>query len=206
MVNKLSDMAYVIEALDGYRVGRNTSIERVEEKIRRWRDVEKSLPKWHSIRRDIDALLNLPLRDPYARKLSNIFLLIRSLLGILGVTFSFGLVSVALFPHISTPLIYTCMVALLFMAIARWYVLNKILDYYEREISCQLGKVRRLRTAVDSLIRKFKEDMKKGNIPAKKYRLHLFNTDYASIKILKKPGWIRDYYVCEVDVCEVGEK
>ncbi len=195
----LSDMAFVIEALDGYRIGRNTDPKRVGEKINKWREIEESLPrKWLSLQRDIDTLINLSLRDPEIRKFANIYVLIKFGLRIVYVLLLSSFFILIRWPDIGMLIIYASLGILYFLLIVRWYVLDKMFLYYEKVLSNQPGKVEQLKLAVNSLIKKFVEYLEREHIPPKKYRLHLFNTDYNSIKILKKPGWLRDYYLCEV--------
>ena len=40
--------------------------------------------------------------------------------------------------------------------------------------------------------------MRRGAVRPSKVRLHLFNTDYQGIRVLKRPGALRECYLCEV--------
>jgi hypothetical protein len=195
----LSDIAFVIEALDGYRSGRHIDPKRVSEKVNRWREIEGSLPrKWLSLQRDIDALINLTLRDPDIKKFANVYVLIKFGLRIVYVLLLSSFFMLIRWPDIGMLVIYGSLGMLYFLLIVRWYVLDKMFTYYERVISSQPGKVEQLKLAVNSLIKTLTEYLEKEQVSSKKYRLHLFNTDYNGIRILKKPGWLRDYYLCEV--------
>ncbi|MGB9730006.1 MAG: hypothetical protein ACP5GU_09500 [Thermoprotei archaeon] len=199
-INKmLSDFAFVIEAFDGYRVGRNANPKRVDAKIRQWHEIEGSLPrKWLSLQRDIDTLINLTLRDPDAKKFANIYVLIKFGLRIVYLLLLSSFLILLRWPDSGMLLIYASLGMLYFLLILRWYTLDKMFMYYEKVISNQRGKVEQLKLAVNSLIKNLIEHLKREKISPKKYRLHLFNTDYDGIKVLKKPGWLRDYYLCEV--------
>jgi uncharacterized membrane protein (DUF106 family) len=197
----LSDMAFIIEALDGYRSGRCIDPKRVDEKINRWREIGDSLPrKWPSLKRDIDALINLTLREPEAKKLANTHILTKFCLRMVYLSLLLSFFIMIRWPNIGIIIIISAITALYILLIVRWYVMNKMFTYYEKMISSQPGKVEHIKLAVNTLIKRFKEQLGRKHIPPKKYRLHLFNTDYNDIKVLKKPGWLRDYYLCEVIV------
>jgi hypothetical protein len=114
-----------------------------------------------------------------------------------------NLLILLIWPYTATPTLY-CSLGVLYLLLilltVRWYVMNRMFTYYERVIPSQRGKVEHIKLAVNSLIGRLAENLKRECIPPKKYRLHLFNTDYNGIKVLKKPGWLRDYYLCEVIV------
>lgn len=199
----LSDLAFVIEALDGYRVGRNANPKNVDTKIRQWHEIEESLPrKWLSLQRDIDTLINLTLRDPDAKKFANIYVLIKFGLRIVYLLLLSSFLVLMRWPDTGIMLIYISLGALYFLLILRWYTLDRMFTYYEKVISGQPGKTEQLRLAVNSLIKKLTEYLRREKISPKKYRLHLFNTDYDGIKVLKKPGWLRDHYLCEIIVSD----
>ena len=45
------------------------------------------------------------------------------------------------------------------------------------------------------LINQLNEKIRKADENPKKYKLTLYNVDYEGIKVLKKPGWLREHYV-----------
>lgn len=91
--------------------------------------------------------------------------------------------------------------ALLYVSmIVRWYSLNKVLDFYALNHHLMEGASRRLKNYVQQLIDYMKSSIVREGLKKSKYKLHLFNTDYESIVVLKKPGILREYHLCEINL------
>ncbi len=199
----LNNLAFLIETTDSYRVGRNTDPRKVESTLQEIfphvSDILDSSTR-KKYKRITDFIINLPSRDRNIAKWSAVFTVFRFLLRItlLGFTVAFGL---AIYNSpLTFPVLYFLTFLLYIVLIGRWYSLNKVLDFYEFEMSNQPGKDSFLRELAQKLIDRLRDKILEFGVKPKKYRLHLFKTDYNGIKIIKRPGWLRDYYLVEVEI------
>ncbi|RLE63286.1 MAG: hypothetical protein DRJ38_07925 [Thermoprotei archaeon] len=199
---ELSTVAWLIEALDGYRVGRTVNPKTVMEKIGEVEHVLEPRAKHAKkvIRKTLDYVANLPARDPSAKRWATVYLLVRLSLRITFVLFLFSLFLTTMNPELGFYLLYVATALLYISMIVRWYSLNKVLDFYALNHHLMEGASRRLKNYVQQLIDYMKSSIVREGLKKSKYKLHLFNTDYESIVVLKKPGILREYYLCEINL------
>jgi len=193
----VENVSYLIEALDAYRVGRNADPKIFERKYEEIADdirgvIDRGRKK--VLMSSIDYMINLPLKDRGARTWSSVFLISRLLIRI---TFTLLLLSVLLYivyPGQIANYLLIVGVALFYAAsVLRWHSLNKLLDFYEKQTGRADSRRALLKEAAQDLINYL------GRIKSdKKVKLHLYNRDYEGIKVLRRPGWLRDYYLVEV--------
>jgi len=197
---ELSTIAWLIEALDGYRVGRAVNPKAVMEKIDEVEHVfePKARHAKKVIRKTMDYIVNLPARDPVAKRWATVYIFVKLSLRITLVLFLFSLFLTTTNPDFGFLFLYIASALLYASMVARWYSLNKVLDFYESNAHLVEGASKRLKNYVQHLINYMKEVISRENLKASKYKLHLCNTDYDSVVVLKKPGLLRDYYLCEI--------
>ncbi|RDD53331.1 MAG: hypothetical protein BA066_04960 [Candidatus Korarchaeota archaeon NZ13-K] len=199
----LEKMAFLIEATDSYRVGRNVDLRKVERVMSELSPHLASLLDASTRKRykkTVDFIINLPARSKEARKWSSIYMLVRFLLRIslLGFLLSIGLLFYG--SQLAEAILWTSSSILLISLVLRWFSLVKILEFYEREMRNQRGKDDFLKEFAQELINSLRERMKEMGMSPRKLRLHLFKDDYSGLRFLKGPGWLRDYHLAEVDV------
>ncbi len=195
------DIALLIEAADGYRVGRNTDLRRIRDVMdRRAKELTDvfagGLRK--KFEKTADYVINLPAIDPVAKKWSAVFLVVRFLLRIALLGFMVSLIVVTLGKDWAPWLLYTSTGILYVVFFLRWYSLVKLEEFYIQEFAKRPGRDKILRETVNRLIRKLAQVIKEHDLKPKKHRLHLFKTDYEGIRVIKKPNILRDTYVVEV--------
>ena len=193
----IDNVSYLIEALDAYRVGRNADPKVFEGKYEEIADDIRSVidrGRKKVLMSSIDYMINLPLKDRDAKTWSSIFLISRLLIRI---TFALLLLSVLLYiispGQIASYLLIAGVVLFYAASVLRWHSLNKLLDFYGKQTGRADSRRALLREAAQDLINYLKQI--KGD---KKVKLHLYNRDYDGVKVLRRPGWLRDYYLVEV--------
>lgn len=88
-------------------------------------------------------------------------------------------------------------ITLLLLSLTK-YELRKIAE--EGGVKDEEATKRRLREAVQHHINKLKANIEKYGLKPEDYRIKLQRTDYEGIKIIKKPGILRGYYIAIVDL------
>ncbi len=202
------DIAFLIEAADGYRVGRNIDLRKLREVMDRrasdLSDVFKGgLRK--KFEKTADYVINLPAINSEAKKWSAVFLVVRLLLRIALLGFMVGLLISISGKEWSSWLFYSSTAILYVVFVLRWYSLLKLEDFYREEFKKRPGRDKILRETANRLIAKLREVIVKHGLEPKKHKLHLFKTDYEGIRILKKPNILRDTYVAEVVLDAQGQ-
>ncbi len=199
----LEDIAFMIEATDSYRVGRNIDFKKVENVM------ERLSPKLPDIldgatkkkyKKTVDFITSLPFKNKSMRKFALLYMLFRLLLrvSLVGFLLSVGLIFYAL-PY-STPMLIASTSLLYAALVGRWYTLVKLLEFYEREMKNQPGKDEFLKEIAQKLIDELSSRIGELGMKPSKYKLHLFRKDYSRVRILKRPGWLRDYHLAEVEI------
>ncbi|MGY0288635.1 MAG: hypothetical protein ACUX7D_07800 [Candidatus Methanodesulfokora washburnensis] len=193
----IDNVSYLIEALDAYRVGRNADPKVFEGKYEEIADdirgvIDRGRKK--VLMSSIDYMINLPLKDRSARTWSSVFLISRLLIRI---TFTLLLLSVLLYVislgQIANYLLIAGVILFYVVSVLRWHSLNKLLDFYGKQTGRADSRRILLKEAAQDLINYLRQI--KGE---RKVKLHLYNRDYDGIKVLRRPGWLRDYYLVEV--------
>jgi hypothetical protein len=199
----LDDLAFMIEATDSYRVGRNIDFKKVENVMER---LSPELPDLFDsaikkkYKKTVDFITSLPFRDKSMRRLALFYMLFRLLLrfSLVGFLLSIGLIFYA--PPYSTPMLIASTSLLYAALVGRWYTLMKLLEFYEREMKNQPGKDEFLKEIAQKLIDELSSKIRERGVKPSKYKLHLFKDDYSGVRILKRPGWLRDYNLAEVEI------
>jgi len=202
---ELDGLATIIEAIDGYRVGRNMDPRRFSQKLDELDQlVRRAIGRVgrQRLEKVVDFVVNLPARDPSAARWSSIFMVVRFLLRVTMVLFmlSLGLwvYGVPWAPHVTaaaTALVYVVFVV-------RWYSLVKLEEFYERAMRDQPGKEKVLKRSANSFIRLLAAKIEEYGSKPSKHKLHLFKVDYDGIRVLKRPSLIRETYLAEVVASE----
>ncbi len=199
----VEDILFVIEAIDGYRVGRNVDLrvfksrfDRIEEHVKKSIDRKRRKALFSAV----EYMVNLPAKDPSARFWSQVFLVSRFLLRVTLLLFIAALFLNTLSGSWAARLVLYSAVGLFYLsAVSRWYSLNKVLDFYESRGGRAEARSKLLKSIAQDLIDFIRVLVEQGSVSRKKARLNLFNTDYRGIRVLKRPGLLRDHYVVELE-------
>jgi len=196
---ELEDLATLISAIDGFRVGRCAELKSVERIVRRVHLTDTGR-KWKSVRRDLEAIMNLPTSSAKVMFMMNIALLLR-FLGVLSYTIVFILaVMMGLSPSLNiepSTFVNIFNYALIFgisVLVVRYFVKEQIKKFFDQSADKFKGKSAHLRELNQELMNRLREGIKKSNGKPRDYKLTLFNADYNGIKVLKKPGVWREHF------------
>jgi len=205
---ELEDLASFISAIDGFRVGRCVELKNVDRMVRKIRLTDTSR-KWKSVRRDLEAIMNLPTSSPKVMFLMNLALLLRFLglvsfmiVMLLAVVTSFRLISGVESSAFQSTFISVLVFANVVLVI-RYFVKERVKTFFDQSADRFRGKSAHLRELNQELIGRLREGIKKSKGNAKDYKLTLFNKDYSGIKVLKKPSAWREHYVAIVSTNNV---
>jgi len=198
---ELIDLVHFIGVLDGFRVGRSVKLRDLDRYTKKLHLTDMGRA-WKSLRRDLDAIGNLPSSSPRMLSYVNLLVLLRFLMGI---SFT-SLIAFSLLvfggrleleqPPFTFPNIFVGLLAFAnIVLVVRFFVREKVRGFYESSVSRYRGKIAHLREVNQVLINQLIEKIRKANENPKKYKLTLYNVDYEGIKVLKKPGWWREHYV-----------
>lgn len=201
-VERVRRLKELVEAFDGYRVGRYTSLAKVERILT---ELDLKLPyDWQDLVKDVKVILELPkTSEAYARiekmerfasrlvKFNIIFLVGALLLYTLSFWLanpSFGIVAFAM----AIASVFTVNV----VYVIRAYVNMKIDSLYLEKLP-ELEKLgARLKVTVDYLLKQLKRELKIGKFRLESFKLKVWLPDYAGIIIVKKPDkWSSRYEV-----------
>lgn len=197
----IEKLAFLIEATDSYRVGRNTDLRKVDNAMNELSSLpilDASTKKKY--RKVVESVINLPRKNRRAFMWAQLYVIFRFLVRVsfIGFLLSIGLI---FYRNPLSGYLLLSSTALLYVAlIGRWYSLLKLLDFYEAEMKNQPGKDEFLKEFAQKLIEELRSKLREQGVKPTKVRLHLFRRDYSGIRVLKKPGWLRDYYLAEVEL------
>lgn len=193
----------VICILDAVRVGRFKRLRELQDYIEKL-DLEKKVPefKWKTLKGDIEFLLSLPGKSSSLRRFTSILPILNML-----ITLSFLIMIVlatlnTLLPKIITFNLHDVLMTIIFITggllVARWYMEEKIKEFYEesQKKKLRLGRINQM--IIDKLLNVISEK----KISIEKVRLKLFNIDYKGIIVLKKPSFFREHYLVKLNVKE----
>lgn len=198
---ELEDLATLISAIDGFRVGRCAELRSVEKIVKKVRLTDTGR-KWKSIRRDLEAIMDLPTSSSKVMFMMNLALLLR-FLGVLSYTMVFILaimMGLGLSPsfNVNASIFVTIFDYVLIFGIGvlvvRYFVKEQIKKFFDQSADKFKGKSAHLRELNQELLNRLSEGIKKSNGKSRDYKLTLFNADYNGIKILKKPGVWREHF------------
>jgi len=196
---ELEDLATLISAIDGFRVGRCAELKSVERIVRKVRLTDTGR-KWKSIRRDLEAIMDLPTSSAKVMFMMNLALLLR-FLGVLSYAIVFILaVMWGLSPSLkieASTFVTIFNYALIFgisVLVVRYFVKEQIKKFFNESADKFKGKSAHIRELNQELMNRLREGIKKSNGKPRDYKLILFNADYNGIKVLKKPGVWREHF------------
>jgi hypothetical protein len=201
----LDDVAQLISVIDSFRVGMGVDIESLRELVRTIRRTIK-LENWPQIYKDMKYIQDLPLeKEPRIKLYTNIYVFLRYL-----VRQAFLIIGLLLFIFLLTtqlPLIkpqhlryflYGILAAAWCVVAVRAFVKDKLKVFYYTHQKEYSKQEERLQKAAQDLIFKMGKLLIEKGEPGKKYSFSMYQKDYKGIKILKKPGVLRDYYTIAV--------
>ncbi|MGB9724862.1 MAG: hypothetical protein ACP5K8_00765 [Nitrososphaeria archaeon] len=200
--NTLNSLLFLAEALDGYTTGRNVDLKKVKVKFEEVKDIIKHKIDKTGQKRIFevaDYIINLPAKDPSARFYAKIFLITKLLLRIFIFAYMFSIIYIFSFGYLDLNILMALgwgTVAIIFF---RWLSLTKVLEFYERELKLHKSKIRFLKDMVQQIIYFISENKEEWELKSKDTRLHLYNSDYGRIKVIKRPSLLREYYLVEVN-------
>lgn len=200
-MDKVKALKGLIEALDGYRVGRYTNLQRVERTIV---ELNLKLPyDWEEVKKDINDILALPRTSPMFERLERydrlaarltrlnlIFLLLALSAYLARYWIPYWLLNVAALTLILAALIIVNMAYYL-----RIYVSMKIDAIYVEKLPELEKKGERLKAVINFLIRLLRRELVARKYNLETFTLKLWVPDYSGIKIVKKPGRLSSRYV-----------
>ncbi|MCS7104698.1 MAG: hypothetical protein NZ954_03945 [Thermofilaceae archaeon] len=201
-IERARKLKELIEAFDGYRVGRYTSLTKVERILA---ELDLKLPyDWQDLVKDIKVILELPkTSEAYARlekmerfasrlvKFNLLFLASALLL----YTLSFWLANPSL-GIVAFAMAIASVLMVNVVYVIRVYVNLRIDSLYAEKLP-ELEKLgARFKVTVDYLLKQLKRELKIGKFRLESFKLKLWLPDYAGIIIVKKPGrWSSRYEV-----------
>lgn len=190
----------LIEILDACRIGRTEEAVRIE-KLYKELNPSGAPVRLKNIRRSIKEIREIAIKDKNFKavkrysKLSNYM----SYIGIIMATFivilvSFMKIDAKLYSALFTSLVIIVYLSFLF----KWYAENHLLRIYSDNVDKLMAKGEPLKNFINYLIKMLNRELKRHKLNASRYRLHLYLSDYDNIKVIKKPGKLREKYIVEV--------
>ncbi len=203
---ELENLAWIISVIDSYRVGMGVEIESMRDRVRQL-PASLRMENWNQVYNDMKAISDLPLqKEPRFKLYLNIFAFMRYLVKqaflIVGIILFIFLLTLRL-PFIKSTqqlqyILYGILVVAWVVVAIRAFVRNKMKDFYYSNRKDYRKNEERLQKAAQSLMNKMGKALKQKEEDPKKYRFSVYQRDYNGIRILKKPGWLRDFYVIAV--------
>ena len=199
-LEKARKIERLIRALDGYRIGRYTSIEKVE----RWvEELGIKLPyPWEELRKDVLAILNLPAVTEEYGKIKKMERL-ASKLGIANIPLTVSSIGVYI-AGMSSGNATMVMVSLILLAVSvviayavyfsKAYVNVKVAELYSRNADKLEKMGYRIKVTIEYLIRRLRRELRVAGYKLSEYRLKLWLPDYSGIRVVRKPSWLSAKY------------
>lgn len=196
---ELEDLATLISAVDGFRVGRCAELKSMDRIVRKVRLTGTS-KKWKSIRRDLEAIMDLPTSSPKVMFMMNLALLLRflGLVSFLVVMMLAIMVSIGSAIELTGSFIDIFNSVLIFgivVLVVRYFVKERVKKFFDESAGRLKSKSTHLRELNQELIDRLSEGIKKYKGKPRDYKLILYNSDYKGIQILKRPGVLREHFV-----------
>lgn len=201
MMDKVKVLKGLIEALDGFRIGRYTSLERVERAIV---ELNLKLPyDWEEIKEDIRAILSLPQTSPAYKRLEKLDRLATKLTRLNFVLLLLALATYLARFWLSSLLLDVTALALIVVALIivnaayslRVYVSARVDAIYAEMLPELEKRGKRLKVVVNHLLRLLRRELVVRKYDLETFTLRLWVPDYSGIKIVKKPGRFSTRYV-----------
>jgi len=201
MMDKVKVLKGLIEALDSFRIGRYTSLERVERAIV---ELNLKLPyDWEEIKEDIRAILSLPQTSPAYKRLEKLDRLATKFTRLNFVLLLLALAAYLARFWLSSLLLDVMALALIVVALIivnaayslRVYVSAKVDAIYAEMLPELEKRGERLKAVVNHLIRLLRRELVARKYDLETFTLRLWVPDYSGIKIVRKPGRFSTRYV-----------
>ncbi|MEM0225697.1 MAG: hypothetical protein QXP94_04400 [Thermofilaceae archaeon] len=200
-MDKVKVLKGLIEALDGFRIGRYTSLERVERAIV---ELNLKLPyDWEEIKEDIRAILSLPQTSPAYKRLEKLDRLATKLTRLNFVLLLLALATYLARFWLSSLLLDVTALALIVVALIivnaayslRVYVSARVDAIYAEMLPELEKRGKRLKVVVNHLLRLLRRELVVRKYDLETFTLRLWVPDYSGIKIVRKPGRFSTRYV-----------
>jgi len=194
LIPELEELINIICEIDSFRVGRGKSPEKLYERIKRVKLKSISWKRTIQILKDIE---NYPTKNPVMVFVINLALLLRVIPWIILFTviisYWAGLarfIGFQTYKWASLAMLVFGGIALIISYLLRSYIKG----FFEKSIVIK-NKSARLKAFNQELINKLCEHIREKNENPQDYKLSLFNIDYDNIDIVKKPSFVREYYI-----------
>jgi|GEM_PF-3970079 len=190
----LSNLVKLIEGLDGFRVGRLSSISRLKAYYEACRPLSLKR-KWREVEGDLKEIIGLALKEPSLRKALRYNKSAESLYTFSVITTSIALIAFLMVkdPLVTFPIFLTLIVISNLALAMKVYAYRKITAFYAERRDSYKEIADRLRTDVNQLILELKFRLRRAKADPRKYKLKLRNVDYDNIEVLRKGR--KDYEV-----------
>ncbi len=196
ILKRIEDLQFLIESLDALRVGLYADIGKVEKTLTELK--LKDLPvSSKRVVAEARAILEIPKRSPEYKRLEKLNSIANPLLivGLVGLVIA----SIVLVLNLD----YTIYLCIMFFVLAsvniayiiKVYISQRISRIYMKhadELELRGGV---LKKAIEHLIVRLRDEIRKLGIDPTTYKLSLRNPDYRGLRVVKKPGLFRSRYV-----------
>ncbi|MEM3727495.1 MAG: hypothetical protein QXG49_03825, partial [Candidatus Bathyarchaeia archaeon] len=155
---------------------------------------------WKSLKGDIELLLSLPAKSPVLRRFTSVLPIINILITLFFLIMIVLATLNVLLPKLIIFNLHDVLMTIIFIVggllVARWYMEEKIKEFYEetQKKKVKLGRINQM--IIDELLKV----ISKKNISVKDVKLKLFNVDYKGIIVLKEPSFFREHYLTKLNV------
>ncbi|GEM_PF-1477862 len=191
---RIKKIISVIEALDSFRSGYFTDIDRL---ILTYRELELGgrARKWKEVRRDLERLVlgSTKIRETrkylkYEKIMDKIYKVVLALLIISMLSSLLGI------PTLTMALILPLFIIFPVVLFIRLFIREKIRIIYIKNSERFRDEINRIKKDIDILIQEVMRISKRAGLDSRTISMNLINADYSNIKVVKKPGRFSRYY------------
>ena len=191
---RIKKIISVIEALDSFRSGYFTDIDRL---ILTYRELELGgrARKWKEVRRDLERLVlgSAKIRETrkylkYEKIMDKIYKVVLALLIISMLSSLLGI------PTLTMALILPLFIIFPVVLFIRLFIREKIRIIYIKNSERFRDEINRIKKDIDILIQEVMRISKRAGLDSRTISMNLINADYSNIKVVKKPGRFSRYY------------
>jgi hypothetical protein len=203
---ELENLAWLISVIDSYRVGMGVDMEGMRDRIRKLPSSLR-MKNWTQVYNDMTAIVDLPFqKEPRMKLYMNIFAFMRYLVKqaflIIGVILFIFLLTMRM-PFIKSSqqlqyIVYAILGVAWVVVSIRAIVRDKMKAFYYTYRDDYRKNEERLQKAAQDLINKMGKALTQKEEKPEKYRFSVYQKDYNGIKVMRKPGWLRDFYTVSV--------
>lgn len=192
---RIKKIISVIEALDSFRSGYFTDIDRL---ILTYRELELGgrARKWKEVRRDLERLVlgSAKIRETrkylkYEKIMGKIYKVVLALLIISMLSSLLGI------PTLTMALILPLLIIFPVVLFIRLFIREKIRIIYIKNSERFRDEINRIKKDIDILIQEVMRISKRAGLDSRTISMNLINADYSNIKVIKKPGRFSRYYI-----------